>query len=239
METATIHVNFARPVPLFPLRGVTLLPHALAPLHIFEPRYRQMIQHALDGPGLIAMGVLADRDADFADAVGEPPVRPVVCLGRIAQHERLPDGRYNVLLQGVCRARIRKDLTPEGDRLYRMAILEPIDRGAAQMEQASSEPPGVRRRLRRMLSHPPLSNLVLAEGVCGYLKSADKPLDVVLELVGMSVAADSAVRYRLLAEPDAGARARIIEDELRSLEGVLRRATPQLDPDAPKGVMWN
>ena len=238
METSTVHVNFSRPVPVFPLRGVVLLPHALVPLHVFEPQYRQMLQHTLDGSGLIAMAVLAEDKSDFLDAVGKPPIRPVVCLGRVAQHERLPDGRYNILLQGVCRSRICEDVPPKGDRLYRMALLEPIEPIVASDAQ-SSEPRGVRNRLQRLLSEPPLSGLVLAEGVCGYLQQDGKPLEVVLELVGMSVASDNQVRYRLLEEPRAVKRARIIEDELHALRALLRKASPQLDPDAPKGVVWN
>jgi len=239
VETATIHVNFARPAPLFPLRSVVMLPHAMAPLHVFEPRYRQMVQHALDGPGLVALAVLAERREELADAVGEPPVRPVVCLGRIAQHEQLADGRFNVLLQGVCRARIRREMPPEGDRLYRMALLQPLEASTAPTH---SEARRLRRRLRRKLSQPPLTQLALAQGVCNYLQSEEKPVEVALELMGMSIAQNPQRRYELLAEPDPQRRARIIEGELDELGALLRKASPQLDAvsaDAPKGVVWN
>ncbi len=214
-----------------------MLPHAMAPMHIFERRYRQLMQQVLDGPGLLALAVLAEREDELVDAVGEPPVRPVVCLGRVAQHEQLADGRYNVLVQGVCRARIRREIPPEGDRLYRMALLQPLEASSAPEE---AEVRRLRRRLRRKLSQPPLTQLALAQGVCSYLESEEKPVEVALELMGMSIAQDAHRRYELLAEPDPRKRARIIEDELDDLRALLRKAAPQLGADdAPKGVVWN
>src|SRR3954467_9840508 len=83
-EETSIQVNFGRPLPLFPLDAVTLLPQQLLPLHIFEERYRQMVEHALDGSGQLAMAVL---DGSGKGEEGNPPIRPAVCIGQIAQHE--------------------------------------------------------------------------------------------------------------------------------------------------------
>ena len=124
-EPQSIQVNFGRPMPIFPLDQVTLLPQQVLPLHIFEPRYRQMVEHALDGAGQIAMAVF-DTEAWREDYHALPPVKPAVCIGQIVQHEKLEDGRYNVLLQGVCRARIVGEQPPNGGRLYRTATLEPV-----------------------------------------------------------------------------------------------------------------
>ena len=114
-ETA-IQVNFGRPRPIFPLDQVTLLPQQVLPLHIFEPRYRQMVTDALDGSGQIAMAVFEGRDWK-QQYHGRPPIRPAVCIGHIAQHEKLADGRYNIILRGVCRARVIKELAPRDARL--------------------------------------------------------------------------------------------------------------------------
>ena len=100
----TIRVNFQLPIPLFPLPEAILLPQSVTPLHIFEPRYRQMVETTLDRSGQIAMACFADETwRDAYDAA--PPLRPVVCLGQIVQHERVSDG-YNIVLHGVCRARL-------------------------------------------------------------------------------------------------------------------------------------
>jgi len=124
-EETSIQVNFGRPIPIFPLDAVTLLPQQVLPLHVFEPRYRQMVDQALDGAGQIAMAVFEGEEWKD-DYHGRPALRPAVCVGQIVQHEKLFDGRYNLLLQGVCRARIIEEMAPDGERLYRVAMLEPV-----------------------------------------------------------------------------------------------------------------
>ena len=124
-DDTSIQVNFGRPMPIFPLDAVTLLPQQVLPLHIFEPRYRQLVDHALDGSGQIAMAVFEGDDWK-QDYHGRPSIRPAVCIGQIIQHEKLMDGRYNLLLQGICRARVIEELPPEDGREYRLALLEPV-----------------------------------------------------------------------------------------------------------------
>ncbi|MGP1309805.1 MAG: LON peptidase substrate-binding domain-containing protein, partial [Phycisphaerales bacterium] len=96
-EAPAIRVNFNRPMPVFPLREVVLFPHAAIPLHIFEERYRDMVDDALDGAGQIAMAVF-EGERWTQEYHGRPPIRPAVCVGQILQHERLADGRYNIIL---------------------------------------------------------------------------------------------------------------------------------------------
>ena len=122
----TIRVNFGKPIPLFPLPDTVLLPHAILPLHIFEPRYRRMVGTCLDGPGQIAIGTF--ERAESSRTGGSIPVRLAVCIGQIIHHDALPDGCYNILLHGVCRAKIRQIIEPESDRPYRMAKLVPLER---------------------------------------------------------------------------------------------------------------
>src|SRR3954466_5571076 len=89
-------------VPLFPLPSVVLFPRAVLPLHIFEDRYRAMTADALEGDRLIAMALL--RPGWEKSYYGRPAIEPVVCVGRIVSHEKLADGKYNFLLQGLVRA---------------------------------------------------------------------------------------------------------------------------------------
>src|SRR5438093_6138151 len=90
-------------VPLFPLPNVVLFPQAVLPLHIFEERYKAMTADALSGDRVIAMALL--RPGWEKSYYARPDIEPVVCAGRILSHEKLPDGKYNFLLQGVVRAR--------------------------------------------------------------------------------------------------------------------------------------
>lgn len=231
----SFRVDFARAMPLFPLGGVTLLPQAVAPFHIFEPRYVQMTTRALDGPGVIVMGVL-DHERRDPDSVGDPPVRPAVCVGRIAQHHLLDDGRYNLLLQGVCRARIAEHVPAGDETLYRRAVLEPIER-----DDATPQLEPVRTELVDLFSAEPLCDLVAAESVAGALSSTDAPTRALLELIAMSVLSDEGVKYRLLEEPDAEERAGVLIAELRRLRDVLVRARGQreMHVDQPRGVWLN
>src|SRR5580658_9803631 len=88
--------------PLFPLPGLVHLPGAHLPLHIFEPRYRLMVKDALEGARLIAMATILPGFEPEHD--GSPPIEPWVGVGRIVGHQQLPDGRSNILLEGIARA---------------------------------------------------------------------------------------------------------------------------------------
>ena len=101
-------------LPLFPLPNVVLFPNVFLPLHIFEPRYREMVSDALDGDRMIGMVLL--RPGWEGNYEGRPPVYPIGCSGLITHHERLPDGRYNIVLRGVEKFRIlsERDDEPEG-----------------------------------------------------------------------------------------------------------------------------
>lgn len=108
---------------LFPLPNVVLFPHAVLPLHIFEPRYRQMTEDALATDRLITI-VQIRPDADWTNPY-EPEIEPVACVGRILEYERLPDGRFNFLLVGKKRVRILEELPKS--RLYRQARVQIMD----------------------------------------------------------------------------------------------------------------
>jgi hypothetical protein len=111
-------------IPIFPLPQVVLFPRVHCPLHVFEPRYRQMAEVALAGDGRI--GMVTVRPEHRGEMAGDPPVFDVGCEGRIVQSERLDDGRYNVLLLGTRRFRIESEPPPEPGRLYRVARIEPL-----------------------------------------------------------------------------------------------------------------
>lgn len=235
-EESAIQVNFGRALPLFPLDAPVLLPQQVLPLHIFEPRYRQMIEHALDSAGQIAMAVFAG-DAWKAQYHGRPPLRKAVCVGHILQHERLNDGRYNVLLQGVCRARIVRELSADelDGKLYRAAQMEPVG-----LEPSDPEALGrARQRIGEMLSEAPLNRLTVAEPILEWINNDDIPAGALLELVSFAVVNEPLLKYRLLAEGNAQTRAQIILGELSHLTRLARLAAAQHPEDWPKGCSWN
>ncbi len=149
-------------VPLFPLPNVWLFPNVVLPLRIFERRYRQMIEDSLDGPGRIVMGTVMHGHEN--EILGSPPVHAVGGLGEIGHHERLSDGRFNILLLGLGRVRLRE---VESDRLYRKVQVEPLDETPPTDEDLNplreEVSAAVRARTQDMAElphHVPLSQLV-------------------------------------------------------------------------------
>lgn len=108
-------------IPIFPLPNVVLFPHVFLPLHIFEPRYREMVADALHGDRLIGMVLLRPGWEGHYDA--RPPVYPIGCAGVISHHEQMPDGRYNIVLRGLEKFRV---LDEDDSRSYRLARIQPL-----------------------------------------------------------------------------------------------------------------
>lgn len=97
----------ARALPLFPLPRTVLMPGALLPLHVFEPRYRALVQHCLAGDRV--MGVATLRPGYEADYQGSPPIYPEVGIGRVVEHQPFPDGRCNLVLSYVGRLMVESE----------------------------------------------------------------------------------------------------------------------------------
>lgn len=230
----SIRINFGRPFPVFPLDVVTLFPRGVLPLHVSDRRSLQLVADALDGPGQIALAVYHGLKRG---ETGMPrgPIRPAVCVGHIIEHHKLPDGRYNVAIHGVCRARIAYELDPQEGVPYRRALLEPVD------EPTDDDIPltGVRDQIVRMLDTGPLTNLRDASVISKHVKDPEIPATAIIELLSLTFISDSEVRYKLLAEGDPSRRGSIVLRELAKLERLLRQAEPQRLTDAPNGCSWN
>jgi Lon protease-like protein len=108
-------------IPLFPLADVVLFPTVFLPLHVFEPRYREMVRDSLASDRIIGMTLLKPGHDDEYDA--RPPIYDVGCAGLITHHERLGDGRYNIVLRGLGRFRVHRE---DHSRSYRLAHVESL-----------------------------------------------------------------------------------------------------------------
>ena len=101
-------------LPIFPLTGSLLLPGNLLPLNVFEPRYRNLVADVLEGERLVGMiqplVPRQDNWVEAAQASENPEIYSVGCAGRIDECEPQQDGRYLILLRGVCRFRVRQEL---------------------------------------------------------------------------------------------------------------------------------
>jgi Lon protease-like protein len=108
-------------IPLFPLPNVVLFPGVFLPLHVFEERYRALTRDALAGDRIIGMTLL--RPGFEGDYEGRPAIYPVGCAGVVSHSDRLPDGRYNIVLHGLSKFRIVEEMA---DGEYRRARIEPL-----------------------------------------------------------------------------------------------------------------
>ena len=107
-------------IPVFPLPNVVLFPRLQLPLHIFESRYREMVRDVADtAQPLIGMALLRGEWQEQDD--GNPPIFPIGCVGKIIKTVPVPDGRFNILLQGLREYRIQEEFN---DKSYRRARVE-------------------------------------------------------------------------------------------------------------------
>jgi Lon protease-like protein len=127
-------------IPIFPLPNVVLFPGVFLPLHIFEARYRAMVQDVLGGDRIIGMVLL--RPGWKNEYEGRPPVYPVGCAGLVTHAVRLDDGRYNIVLHGLSKFRIVRE---EDGRAYRVARIEPLAETLADAAR-----PTMRERRQRL-----------------------------------------------------------------------------------------
>jgi Lon protease-like protein len=134
-------------IPIFPLPDVMLFPLVSRPLHIFEPRYRAMVADALRGDRIIGMVLL--QPGYESEYEGRPAIFPIGCAGLITDVEELPDGRYNIMLQGLMKFRVTSE---DRTRPYRLASVDPLPEFLSAEQRPAL---GTRRlRLEELLAAP-------------------------------------------------------------------------------------
>ena len=127
-------------IPVFPLPNVVLFPQIVLPLHIFEPRYREMVRDAARGPRLIGMALL--REGWQPDYHGGPPIFTTGTVGEMVRMEELPDGRFNIVLRGLREFVVQRELRR---RPYREAVV------AWHAPLAGPLPPGLRKGITSLV----------------------------------------------------------------------------------------
>lgn len=238
---AKVQIDFSRPIAVFALPSVVLYPHTTELMQAFEPRYRQMVEDCLrargNGPLLdaapIALATYAGRNWS-GERVGEPPLRPAVCVAKIIEHRPLPDGRHQMLLHGFSRARIESISEPEGRRLYRLARLAPVDRKSG----APRKMPGLEVEICELITRGELSRWQQLDPVRDWLKRGAVPTDFIVEQLLLMLSRGDELRYQLLAEPSGRVRARYALSELAHLRSLLDGASRRGDHPS-RGVTTN
>lgn len=195
-------------VPLFPLPGLVLLPGAVLPLHVFERRFRQMTEHALDkaydGRRLLAICRVRDGFDPMDDA---PPIFDAACLGAIVDTQKLPDGRYNLLVKGISRVLIGDEL-PVGEELedglpvmYRRATLHAVACSKA-FEIDLGE---ARDKMRALCRRPPILGTPVAQQL-EKLFASNVPTAQLADVLAFDLLEDVDDKQALLEEADVRRR---------------------------------
>ena len=207
-------------IPIFPLPDVVLFPHTMLPLHIFEPRYRQMVQECLACDKRLAMGLLkAGWEKDY---YGRPPIHTVAGAGEIVQHEELSDGRFNILVRGTMRIGITAELPP--DLPYRVVRARPL------ADRYTGERPEV--LALRVDSLKVLYFRILAEAQKGQAEMAKifsgvKDPGIIVDRIAAAVIADTEARQRVLECVEVPARLSVVQDYLvEALTQLSDRSAP-------------
>jgi Lon protease-like protein len=202
-----------RVLPIFPLPGVWLFPGAILPLNVFEPRYVQMIEDCLDGPGRFVLGTI--QQGHEQESAGAPPFCEVAGFGEIGRHDRQDDGRFHIVLVGLGRVRVAE---VESDRLYRKVRAQglfEVGVGADDEDELRTRlAAAIQRRTERAMPGQALPPI-----------PPDVPIGRLADLLALRMPLPFGDVERLYAELDVASRARF------ALE--LDATRPMIPPQAP------
>ncbi|MFH0794265.1 MAG: LON peptidase substrate-binding domain-containing protein [bacterium] len=208
--------NDVRTIPIFPLPNVVFFPRTQLPLHIFEPRYRQLTKDCLNGDRILGVVMLKNGwERNYYDS---PDCFKMLGIGRIVEHEELPDGLYNIVLQGLCRARILTELQQRPYRLAQVQILRE-DFKQYERDEILDEVRQLRKNCRRLAEAIP-QYAELMEKICS--KSSRPALFV--DLIANHFVLESYDRQSLLSELNILRRLRLVRVQIKE---ILSRCTPQ------------
>jgi ATP-dependent Lon protease len=194
-------------VPVMTLPETVFFPQALLPLHIFEPRYRQMLRDVLARDRIFAVARLDPALATKPGAV--EPANPIACVGIIRACQKAESDTSNLLLQGICRVEIQKTVR---EHPYRLVAVRPLTTTAggshAQLEIERLE---VMRllSLRRRLGTP------APKGMTQFLESIED-IDTFADIAAFNLCENGALKQKLLEELDTRRRLQLFAAQLKA-----------------------
>jgi len=208
---------------VFPLPNLVMFPHVMQALHIFEPRYKAMLEEAIEDDRLIALGVLAPGWEQHYE--GRPTLRSTACLCRVATHQRTPEGTYNVLLLGVRRLRLVRELPPK--KVFRVVEAELVDdqlSGDVPAEAAAALQQRLLAAFKRAMPKIPDAYEQLDQ-----LLGTQITLGMLADIVAYTLDLDLEWKMRLLAECDVLKRTELLLEAItaRPAAAPARRFPPE------------
>lgn len=189
-------------IPVFPLPQVVLFPEAVLPLHVFEPRYRAMLQHCLATHGALVVAQIIGGE----DEHGRPRIARIAGGGIVVEHQALPDGRSNIVLLGQARLRL-EELDPDESRPYRMAR-------ATILEDLPSTVPGHDRSALVAAATMFASEVKKHDPHFTFKMPATLDASHVADLCAFHLVVDAGARQAILDELDPRARVEMVLSQI-------------------------
>jgi uncharacterized protein len=213
-------------VRLFPLPELVVFPHAMQPLHIFEPRYCEMLLESLAGDHLIGMATLATGISDFL--LPQPRIASTICIGKIVSHAETENGNHNLLLVGAKRAEIVRELPLE--RSFRRAEV----RVCADVHEPAD--PQQRKLLRGALLDAFAAVIPASANAQQYLHelmSGQMGLGPITDIISYTLSLEIESKLMLLGEMNVERRARLLIGLLREISPGTAASPQALNPRKP------
>ena len=205
-------------LPLFPLPGVVLFPHALLPLHIFEERYKKMARELLASHRHLSVALL-ESPAD-ADRTDKPPVRPIMGVGEVVMAHELPDGRFNLVVRGRARIELQRELlTDDPYRVIVGTVRQDVPvRSAAELTDADQS---LRALVGRLADSIPEGGELLRQVVASQATPQE-----LADVLAAALVVDVHKRQRLLENRDLLKRIERVTAEVVAMTGRIAPSGP-------------
>jgi len=209
-------------LPMFPLPNVVLFPHALLPLHIFEPRYLKLTRDVLASHRLLALSLLVGEPEGAPGSIessgadeDRPRAEKVAGVGEIVMAHELPDGRFNLVVRGKARVRIEEELpSDEPYRLVRATEIADVQ-GASQLEIKEADQ-SLRLLVGRLAEAIPEGGELLRQVV-----AAQETPGELADVLAAALVVDSRLRQTLLETTDVALRLERISHEVVAMTSRL------------------
>jgi Lon protease-like protein len=198
-------------LPIFPLPSAVLLPFEMLPLHIFEPRYREMITDVLEAERPLAIAQLSSGWEGSYE--GRPPVERICGVGVVSRSERLPDGRFNILLRGMARVEILEELPPR--KAYREVRARLLNDNFSRIPLA--EMSGDMESVRRMLFALCAARPGPAASALAQLAARATTPSALADIIAAALFSEVERRHKALVTLDAADRLSLAQSAIAEL----------------------
>ena len=185
--------HFSGMVRLFPLPNLVVFPGVVQALHVFEPRYRKMAHDCLSSDKLITMSMYRAAAEHASEFEKDPPIYEHVCICKIFAHKELEDGRLNLMIAGLKRAKIRREVAI--DQPYRMAEVDVLEDGNLL---DAKEVASLRSQLLKKCESAKLLSSLSTHMDIRKMLDQDIPLSLLIDLIAFVSEVDCHDRQQIL-----------------------------------------